>query len=513
MNESRTQNSLNNIKTGIIVQIMNKLLAFFVRAIFIKCLSKEYLGINGLFTNILTMLSFTELGIGTAIIYSMYKPIAIDDKEKIKSLMQLYKKCYYYISIIVFILGLSIIPFMDFIIKEPPKIKENIIFIYFLFILNTSSTYIFSYKKSIIIAYQKQSIINSIDSIFYFIKSFIEILVLILFRNYLIYLIVNLLLPFIENVYLIKKANKMFPFIVEKEITKLDKKEQKSIFENVKSLIAYKFGNVILNGTDNILISSMIDVTTVGLCSNYTLIIQSVKSILNGILEAITASVGNLNAENDSEKKEKIFLELTFINYIVYSLFALVFVGCSNLIINLWLGNEYVLNIYISVALVVSLFIEGIRLPGYMYRTTMGLFKKGKASPFIASIANIFFSIILCKKFGVVGIFLGTSLAQIVSYLWIDPYIVYKYGFQKKINNYVLKMLKYFIIFSFNLVIIIKLYDFMILSDYWIVNILVSGLISFIIPVIINVLFFYNSEEAKSLLIRIKNIIKNKGVK
>lgn len=513
MKESRTKNSLKNIKTGIIVQLINKVLAFVVRTVFIRCLSKEYLGVNGLFTNILTMLSFSELGIGTAIIYSMYKPIANDDKEKIKSLMQLYKKSYYYISGVVFILGISLIPFMDLIINEPPLIKENIIFIYFLFILNTASSYLFSYKKSIIIAYQKQSIINYIDSIFYILKSLIEIVVLYIFKNYLVYLIINIFVPFIENVYLIKKVNGMFPFIKEKNVNKLDEKEKKSIFDNVKSLIVYKFGNVVLNGTDNILISSMVNVGTVGVCSNYTLIIQSIKSILNMCLEGITASVGNLNAEDDVEKKERIFFELTFINYIIYSIVALTFVGCINLVVYIWLGSEYVLDSNISIALAISLFIEGIRLPGYMYRTTMGLFKKGQASPIIATITNIVFSILLCKIYGVVGIFIGTSIAQLLSYSWIDPYIVYKYGFIKKMNKYVGKIIKYFSVFIINLIIINVLGNYFNNITNWFISIMVNGMISFFVPLIINIIVFYNSEEMIMIFKRFKAIIKNKGVK
>ena len=503
---SRTKNSLNNIKTGMIVQVLNKILAFIIRAVFIKCLSSEYLGINGLFTNILTMLSFTELGIGTAIIYSMYKPIANDDKEKIKSLMLLYKKCYYSIALIVFIGGICVIPFMGWIIKEPPQIQENIIIIYLLFVFNSASSYLFSYKKAIIIAYQKQSVINKVDSVFYIIKCIVEIMVLIIFKNYLIYLIINILLPFFENIFLIKKANKMYPFILEKNVKKLDEKETKDIFQNVKSLIIYKFGNVILNGTDNILISAMVNVTTVGLCSNYTLIIQAIKSICNMILDGITASVGNLNAEDNIEKKEKVFLELTFLNYIAYSIITIAFVGCINIVVELWLGKKYVLEQSISIALALCLFIEGIRLPGYIYRTTMGLFEKGKISPIIASISNIFFSIILCKKFGVVGIFCGTSLAQLISYFWIDPYIVYKFGLEKNIREYMKKLLRYCFIYIVSLILVIKILKFITFELNLLLKLIIFGIISVGVPMIINCLFFYNSDEEKMLRLRLKSI-------
>lgn len=373
MEESRTQNTVKNVKTGAIVQLVNKLMSFAVRTIFIMMLNTEYLGVNGLFTNILTMLSFTELGIGTAIIFNMYKPIAEDDKEKIKSLMRLYKKSYFIIGTIIFALGLCIIPFMKYIVKEVPNIKENIIIIYLLFLFNTASSYFFTYKKSIIIAYQKQSIINNIDSFFYLIRSMIEIIFLFLTRNYIVYLIIEILSTLIENIILAKKADKLFPFIKEKDIKEINKAEKNGIFDNVKSLIVYKFGEVILSGTDNILISSMVNVSTVGLCSNYTLIIQAIKSIVSTSLGGVTASVGNLNASKDTKRKEEIFYQLTFINFIIYSFCTLAFIILLEPFIKLWLGENYLLGMGVVIALSLNFFIDGIRNPGFIFRTTLGL--------------------------------------------------------------------------------------------------------------------------------------------
>ena len=187
MEKSRIKNTIRNVRSGIIVQIINKVMAFIVRTVFIRILNTEYLGVNGLFTNILTVLSFAELGIGTAIIFSMYKPVAEDDTDKIKSLMRLYKKSYNTIGIVVFILGICVIPFMKYIIKDAPNIKESIILIYVLFLINTSVSYFFTYKKSIITAHQQESIINRIDSFFYLIKSILEIVFLILTKNYILY--------------------------------------------------------------------------------------------------------------------------------------------------------------------------------------------------------------------------------------------------------------------------------------------------------------------------------------
>lgn len=501
MEESRTQNTIRNVKTGAIVQFINKVMAFVVRTVFIKVLNTEYLGVNGLFTNILTILSFAELGIGTAIIFSMYKPVAENDKSKIKSLMHLYQKSYNIIGIIVFILGMCVIPFMNIIIKEPPNIKENIIFIYLLFLLNTVTSYFFTYKKSIIYAHQKQSIIDNIDSIVYFVKSIFEITLLILTRNFIVYLIIQIVGTLLENIIVAKKADKMYPYLKEKDVSGLNKKEGNEIFENVKSLIIYKLGGVIMNGTDNILISSLVNVSTVGLCSNYMLIINSVKSIIFSALNGVTASVGNLNAVGEPKQKENVFYQITFVNYIVCSFCAIAFIVLLNPFIELWIGKEYVMQMSIPISLAISFWVEGLRNPGYTYRTTLGLFKRAKITPYIGAITNIFLSIFLCRLIGVTGIFVATIIAQLLSYTWIDPYLIYKYEFKTPVKKYFIKYIAYFIVFIINIMVSLAATSF--IAIYGIGGLIIKALIICIIPNIINIVFFYNTVEFKEIYIKI----------
>ncbi len=497
MEENRTQNTIRNVKTGAIVQIINKVMAFVVQTVFIMMLNTEYLGVNGLFTNILTVLSFAELGIGTAIIFSMYKPVAEQDKEKIKSLMLLYKKAYNIIGVTVFLLGLCVIPFMSIIIKEAPNIKENLNLIYILFLFNTSISYFFTYKKSIIYAHQKQSIIDNINSIFYLIKSLLLILFLVLTRNYILYLVIQIIITLIENIVIAIKANRMYPYLKEKKIKTLEKEEQKNIFVNVKSLIVYKLGSVIMSGTDNILISSMISVGVVGLCSNYVLIINSIKSVIFSALNGVTASVGNLNAVGEPKQKEKVFYQITFIDYIVYSFCAVAFIVLLNPFITLWLGEKYLLGIAVPIALAVSFYIDGLRNPGFTYRTTLGLFKKGKATPYIGAITNIVFSILLCKIFGVAGIFIATSIAQLLSYTWIDPYLIHKYEFKTSVKKYYKKYLYYTIVFILCVVGTLGIAN--LINIEGIVGFILKGIIVCIIPNIINLVCFKNTEEFQEL--------------
>lgn len=496
MEESRTKNTIRNVKAGAIVQIVNKVMAFIVQTVFIRALNTEYLGVNGLFTNILTILSFTELGIGTAIIYNMYKPVAENDKDKIKSLMKLYKKSYNIIGIIIFLLGLCVIPFMNLIIKNAPNIKENLVFIYVLFLLNTTISYFFTYKKSVIYAYQKQSIIDNIDSIVYFIKSIILVIFLILTKNFIVYLIIQVLTTLIENIIIAIKVNKLYPYLKEKNVKSLNKTEKKSIFDNVKSLVIYKFGAVIMNGTDNILISTLVNIDTVGLCSNYILIINSIKSIIFSALNGVTASVGNLNAVGEPKQKEKVFYQITFVNYLIFSFLAIVFIVLLNPFISIWLGQAYTLEIGVSVALAISVLIEGLRNPAYTYRVTLGLFEKGRTTPYIGAISNIILSIVLCKLCGVAGIFIATAIAQLISYSWCDPYLIHKYGFKTSSRKYFKKLIIYIGVFTINAGISFKLAEF--IQFNMILDFILKVILVCAIPNIINLIVFRKTEEFKS---------------
>lgn len=497
MNNSRTENSIQNVKTGFIVQLINKIMAFIVRTVFIKCLNTDYLGVNGLFTNVLSLLSFSELGIGTAIIYNMYKPVAENDTEKIKSLMNFYKKAYYLIGLVIFVLGLLLIPFMPIIIDSSTNIKENLIFIYLLFLLDTSSSYFFTYKKSIIIAHQKQSIINNFDSVFYLLKSIFQILILLYTKNYIIYLITQILSTFIENILISIKADKLYPYLLDKNVEKISRKDKQHLFDNVKALSIYQFGSVIMNGTDNLLISLLINVSTVGLVSNYTLIITSVKSVLNTALNGLTASVGNLNATAPRNVKESIFNQLTFVYYIIYCFCTISLICLLNPFIQLWLGDNYVMPLMVSIALSFSFFIEGIRLPSFTYRTTLGLFNKVKITPYLCAIINITLSVILCKYFGLVGIFIATSIAQLLSYSWLDPFMIYKYEFKKSVSTFFKKNFIYLFTFCIELVLCLIICNFINFSGF--ISFILKCVVVLFIPNILNILFYYNTEEFKNL--------------
>jgi O-antigen/teichoic acid export membrane protein len=508
MANSRTENVARNAWFALVTEILNILLSFVSRTVFIYILGVEYLGINGLFTNVLLLLSFAELGIGNAIIYSMYKPLAIDDKEKIKSLMALYAKAYKLIGTFVFVAGLLVIPFMDYIIKDAPNIKENLNLIYILFLANTTFSYFFVYKKSIIIADQKNYIVALYQQAFHIIQVLAQIIFLLLTHEYILFLIIQIVCTLLNNIITAKKADSMYPYLKEGNPKPLDKEERKSIFANVRALFLYKFGSVILNGTDNIIISALIGVVAVGLCSNYLLVISALQAISGQVMNAFTASVGNLNAIGDTDDKERVFKRIFFVSAWMFGFFAVGLYMFLNPFINLWLGKEFILPQGVIFAIVLHFYINAVHFTAYTYRTTMGLFVQGRLAPLAAAIINIILSLWLGKTIGLMGIFLATSVARFFTTGIVDPVLVYRVGFNKNPIHY---YKRYFLFTS----IFIGLYFVL---DFIISWVKIGGFIGFFVQVgIVTLLFngilvliFWKTEDFRDIKMTFTKIIRKK---
>lgn len=445
----RIKNSLKNISSGIIGQFVLLLTNFLSRTVFISILGSTYLGVSGLFGNILKLLSLAELGVGQAITFSLYKPLADNDTDKIYRIMNFYKKVYRFMFCFVLVVGLLLTPFLQYIIKDINKI-QNIHIIYAMYVVNSATSYLFVYKNTLVVAAQKNYELNKIAYKFQFVIMFAQILVLILFKNYLLYLFTQISLTIALNIINAKKADKIFPFLKEKRSPALLLAEEKSqLTKNIRALMIYKVGTLALNSTDNILISMFVGITKVGLYSNYTLITTSVTSFLSTIFGNITASIGNLNATESKEKKISMFNNINFATFWLYTVCSVCIFCVTNPFIEAWIGAEYLLSMRELFIIVLNSYIAGMLFAPYDYRQTMGLFVYGKMRPIISAIINLISSIVLGKYFGLEGILWGTAIARLTTNVWFDPYIVFKKGLNTSplpyFIDYLLKALCFFI--------------------------------------------------------------------
>ena len=506
MKSSRSENVVKNATVTLLMQVVKNILGFVSRTIFIKVLGAEYLGVNGLFTEILTVLSFAELGVGNAMVFSLYKPLAENDTEKIKSLMRLYEKAYRVIGIVIAVLGIIITPFLPHIVGEVTYIKENLYVLYLLFLLNTVVSYFFVYKKSLIIADQKNYIVDIYQQIFYGIQVVLQSAFLVLTKEIMSYLVIVVLCTIMNNFAMAKKADKMYPYLKDKKAEKLEKGEIKQIATNVKALVVYKIGGIALESTDSIFISALVNVATVGLYSNYKLIVNIFKTIGGQVMGSIIASVGNLNAGNEQKKKENVFREIFYLDAWFFGFTAVGLCVFLPELINVWLGTEFVIGFDAVVAVCVYYYISNMHYPCFTYRTTAGLFVYGKYVPLAAAVINIALDIVFGMKWGLTGILWASTIARVLTYELVDPIMVYKHVFHKN-------FLPYFVMYGSYLAFL--------LADgflcYYLVSLIpVSGMFGLIVKagaltIVFNLIFFLGTSwtrEFRSLVGRGKNLLK-----
>ncbi|OUO14913.1 hypothetical protein B5F94_07905 [Flavonifractor sp. An4] len=437
----RVKNSIKNIVTGLFGQLIITITGFISRAFFIYVLGSTYLGVSGLFSNILTLLSFAELGIGQAIIFSLYKPIAEHDENKICALMRLYEKVYRFLFVFVLGVGLAFLPLLPYIIKDIDRIP-NIHIIYALYVVNSAFSYLFAYRTSFITACQKNYIINGVSFVCNIVMCTTQVITLLIFRNYFVYLGIQIAFGFIPNIVSYIYSGKKFPFLNKKNVSPLPKEELQKIKDNVKALIMYKVGTLALNSTDNIIISSFVGIVTVGVYSNYTLLTSTVSGFLSSIFGNLTASIGNLNAKESDEHKLFIFRVINLATFWFYSVCSICLFICMTPFINVWIGSDYLLPISTSLIIALNVYIAGMLFAPFNYRQTMGLFVQGRWRPIVSAIINIAASVVFVQWWGLAGVLWGTAVARLSTNVWFDPYLIFKRGMHTSPMPYYIDYLK-----------------------------------------------------------------------
>lgn len=505
---SRTEYSIRNIFVGFAGYGANIIISFICRMIFVRFLAEEYLGINGLFSNILSMLSLTELGIGTAIVYALYKPIAEDNRKKIASLMKFYGNAYKTIGIIIGIFGMALMPFLPMIIREQPNISENLYVIYALYLFSTASSYFFSYRSTIITAHQRNYIVVSISYIMVIVQNIVQIIALILTRNFLLYLMLQVICTYITNIWISWKAKKDYPYIADKDAEPLSKEEKLRLAKDVKALTVTKLSGILVNNTDNIVITYFNGLVSTGAASNYTLLVGMLSSMANQLFGSLTASIGNLNATESGERKYRFFSALNLTNFWIFAWAAIGIAVISGDIVSICFGGNYVLEQKIPVMLAVNFYIVGMQSAVWTYKNTLGLFRYGQYLLLVTAALNIAGDIVLGNQFGMFGIFMATAIARLLTNAWYDPYAVFKYGLKRNPLEYFIKYVKYALILGGTLLICVKICaSFTTVS---LLNVILKIVICTVIPNGVFVIVFCRTEEYRYLYEKVCGIVRKR---
>lgn len=442
MSDSRTKNSAKNVAAGFACQGAALLLSFVSRSVFVMVLSSEYLGINGLFSNILTVLSFAELGIGEALSYAMYQPAKEGNREKLCQLMRLYKTAYRGIALFVTVVGVIASFFLDYLVAEKPNIPENFQLIFWLFLFNNVCSYLLAYKQSILLVEQKKYIVLYIQQGTKVAQLLLQMAILFFAHSYYGFLLVQVICTLLTNVFISLYVKKAYPWLNDRLVqVPLPQEEQHKIVKDVKALAISKVAGIVSNGSDNIVIAKILGLTSVGVVSNYTLVINSFSSILWGTLSGVTGSMGNFNVNASVEKRRAIFEELYLIVYWIFCLCCTCLIVLLNPFVEIWVGTSYQTDLPIVVALVLIAYVSGMNFPVYTFRVTCGLFDEMKYPYFWSGIANVALSVVLALKMGLFGVYIATVITRLLISETVEGYIVYHKILEKPFWRYVMRYL------------------------------------------------------------------------
>ncbi len=506
MGKSRTKNTLINASYAILARVIAMIFGFVQKTIFIRVLGISYAGVSGLFTDILMLLSLAELGMGTAISYSLYKPIAENDYKRIGQLMNFFKRAYEIIAATVLGIGLCIVPFVKYLVKDVPDITESIELIFLLYIINTAATYLLVYKNTLLVAAQKQYIVSNVQTIFTMVSIVIQCIALLVFKNFILYLLIQILFALIQNLTINIIATKTYPQLKQYCREKLEKEEKKRLFGDIRALMIYKVANVVTSSTDSSIISASLGTGQVGILGNYRTVRGYATSMIAQFYNALNPSLGNLAATEGEERQYEIFKRLEFGTFWLSAFCATSFYILFNPFIRLWLGNEnWILPMSTLAVFVIEFYISNQLHSVGAFRIANGLFVQTKYLTLVRALLNLGISIVLVKPLGILGVLLGTVFSYLLTQLWYEPMVLYREVFKKSVWKYYIQFAGYALLTVLCCILISGAMALIPSLNPWL-ELLIRAMLCLVVVNGVIVIVFHKTKEYKECVLLVKKI-------
>lgn len=441
---SRLDNTIRNIKVGYIAQIFSMLMGFLSRTVFIYALDMNFLGVSGLFTNVLGVLSLAEMGIGTALNYTLYKPMAENDIEKIKVLMAFYKKVYRMIASVVALLGIALIPFLKYLVNDPGNVG-NIYVYYLIFLFNAVISYFVTYQFCLVNAEQKAYINSLFNTAFSVSTSIVQVISMLMFHSFMLYLLIGMASGIMQKVILYFYFKKRYPFLKDKVTEKLPEEELKGIKKNVGGLLWHKVGDVAIHQTDNIIVAALMNVYKVGVMDNYNLIINYLQTFVISLFSNVVPSLGNMVAVEEKKECFKIYRIYDFVDLWIYGFCSIALLCLFQPFISLWIGADKLIDEMSLFLICLNFYFGGRRVSFNNYKSVHGIFYDDKYVVIVSAIINLVLSVVCGMKMGLAGIYVGTVVAGLYQTIR-RPMIAYERITGDKTIHYFTEYAKHFCI-------------------------------------------------------------------
>lgn len=508
--ENRVENSVRNVSIGLIAQCVQLLSTLVCRVILVRCLAQEYIGINGLFTSVMGVLSIAELGIGSAISYELYQALAKKDTKEQASLMAIYKKLYMIIGAVICAIGLVVMPIVNsIVIKDSPEIG-NTYLLYIVYLLGEVISYLFMYRETIIYAAQRSHILTVWDVIFGVIRNAVQCFVLIYTHSFFLYVLLQVTFRMFYNFAATITANRMFPEALKAKNTEpVSKERRQQIFKNIRYIFTEKAATSLLNCTDNLVTGAICGLAVTGVNSNYSMIVITMSTFTAKVQNALTAGVGNISAVETKEKQRDSLYEICMIYFWIYACCSICFAFLVREVSHIVFGQGYVQSFMIGVVTSVNFLQSGMLIGISTFRNTQGLFKYGKYAMLWTGVINVILSVILGYKFGLLGVLIGTFISRLITVDWYYPYVTFKYGFGTSVWPYYIYTLKLWLEVAVMYFITWKICD--LISYEGLEGFLIKFIFCLIISNGLIIIFNFGNKEFKSVISKLKRtIIKRK---
>lgn len=496
---SRTKNASKGIAWGFLYRIFSIVLPFITRTIMIYYLGIEYTGLGSLFTSILQVLSLAELGIGHALVFGMYKPVAEEDYSKVNAYLNFCKRCYRVIGYVILAVGLLLLPFLSKLVSGNIPTDVNLYILYLIYLFNTVISYfLYAYKSCILTATQHTDIINQIQLVCLLGCQLFSAIFLLLFRNYYLYTICIPASTIVNNLLVNRIVDSRFPKI--KDEGELEKNEIENIKEIVFGMIFQKVGAVVLSSVDSIVISAFLGLTILGKYNNYYYIISALFGFMNVIVTSLVPSVGNSIQTQSVEVNYKLFRKFNFI-------YSWIIIWCASCLLSLyqpfmkiWVGDRNMLDFSIVVLLTIYFIVWKLVDPVYIFRDATGNWREYKFIPLIAALVNLITNIVLVQYIGLQGIIVSTIVAFALIYIPFFSYPLFKSVFKAKQKYYVyiFNQLKYMFVAA--IVAIVTFYMCKLIPFEGVEGIIIKAIVCLFVPNLVLCVFFFRTKDFHDML-------------
>lgn len=442
----RTEKAAHNFVFTIFANITAILIGLMSQKLFVDILGLEYAGLNGLFTNVITALAIVDLGIGEAVIFHLYKPLRDGDKRTVKALMLFYRRAFHVIAAVISVAGVCLIPFLPYIAKTD-NTEINLGYVYLIYLCDTVLSYFLSYKRAIIYADQRNYIVSFVHMIYLIGMNTGQLAMLYFTHDYYVYLLVKLIFRVLENVVITIIANRRYPYLRDMDEPALGEGIRKDIRKKTGALVFHKIGTFVVNGTDNILISVFLGLSTAGLYSNYFMVIDAATKLFNPALSALTPSVGNMLVSGDKKEAFRVFRRIRFMNFWIAAFASTSLLIMLQPFVGAWFGKKYLLSYPVVIVLSLQFFQFLMRGSYNAFQDAAGIFYENRFVPLLESALNLVSSIVFLKIFGLAGVFMGTIVSSMALWCFSYPRYVYRKLFGRSLRDYAKETLGYLAVF------------------------------------------------------------------